>query len=255
LEDAQNRVLRSEKLAAIGELAGMVGHDLRNPLTGIAGATYYLKTKFGSKIDGKGKEMLEIIQNNIEYSNKIINDLLEYSIEVRLELNETSPKSTLRDALSSIKIPEHIQILDKTHDEPRIHIDVEKMRRVFINIIRNAIDAMANGGTLTIRSQKANYHVTISFSDTGTGMSTETIQKLWTPLFTTKAKGMGFGLPICKRFVEAHGGKISVQSNVGKGTTITITIPINPESNKNDIVMVALPRSIVVTPSCSRVEE
>jgi PAS domain S-box-containing protein len=90
LVDAQRKLLKSERLAAIGELAGMIGHDLRNPLTGIAGAAYYLKAKYDSKIDEKGKEMLKTIEKAIEYSDKIISDLLDYSREMRLELAETT---------------------------------------------------------------------------------------------------------------------------------------------------------------------
>jgi signal transduction histidine kinase len=102
------------------------------------------------------------------------------------------------------------------------------MLRVFTNLTRNAIDAMPNGGTITIRSKRDGNTVVFSFSDTGQGMSRETLAKIWSPLFTTKAKGMGFGLPICKRFVEGHGGKISVESQADKGSTFTVVLPIEP---------------------------
>jgi signal transduction histidine kinase len=106
------------------------------------------------------------------------------------------------------------------------------MQRVFVNIIRNAVDAMAEGGTLTIKSREVKGKLEIVFKDTGTGMSKETLSKLerGVPLFTTKAKGMGFGLPICRRLAEAHGGKISVESTAGKETTVTVTIPVKPKS-------------------------
>ena len=225
LKEAQDRLLKSERLATIGELAGMVGHDLRNPLTGIAGAAYYLKMKTDSKLTEKEKEMLAIIERAIDYSNKIINDLLEYSKEIKLDRSETNPKSLLDEALNCIEAPAGITLVNETESEPRLKVDKEKMRRVSINIIKNAFDAMPKGGTLTIRSEQTEGHVSFIFMDTGTGMSKETLRKLWTPLFTTKAKGMGFGLPICKRIVEAHRGEISVESKVGKGTTISITIP------------------------------
>jgi PAS domain S-box-containing protein len=227
LKHAQQQLLKSERLAAIGELAAMVGHDLRNPLTGIAGAAYYLKTKYGPRVDDKGVEMLQIIEKDIEYSNKIINDLLEYSREIKLELDEASPKSILKKALSSLKVPKNIRVVDRTQEKLRIRIDKEKMRRVFVNMIKNAIDAMPKGGTLTVRSKASNGNLEIIFSDTGVGMSKETLEKMWRPLFTTKAKGMGFGLPICKRLVEAHGGRISVKSTVGKGSAFTVSIPMN----------------------------
>jgi len=207
----------------------MVGHDLRNPLTGIDGATYYLKTKLGSTMDEKAWEMFGLIEKNIEYSNKVITDLLEYSREIRLELAETNPKSITKEALSLVQFPLNIKVFDATKIEPKINVDSERMQRVFVNIIKNAIDAMAEGGKLTITSNESKGGLEIAFTDTGVGMSKETLDMIWTPLFTTKAKGMGLGLPICKRIVEAHEGNISVESKAGKGTTFKVTIPIRPK--------------------------
>lgn len=232
LKKSQEQLLKAQRLAVIGELAGMVGHDLRNPLTSIAGAEYYLRKRLDSKADAKIKEMLELIEKNIAYSNKIINDLLEYSREVKLDVTESSPKIIISEALSLIEVPEGIKIIDLTKKKPKIRVDVGKLERAFINIIKNAIEAMSKGGSLTIKSYKINGSVAFSFSDTGTGMPKETIEKLWIPLFTTKAKGMGFGLPICKRIIEAHGGTISVESFPRKGTTFTVTIPIEPKTEE-----------------------
>jgi PAS domain S-box-containing protein len=231
LKEAQERILESERLAAIGKVASMVGHDLRNPLTGIKGAAYYLKTKYGAEMDVKGKEMFEVIDKDIDYSNKIINDLLDYSKDLSLEFVNTTPKLLLKNALSLVEVPERIKIIDATEDKLEIKADTVNISRVFVNIITNAIDAMPESGTLTVTSKAVKGNVKIVFKDTGTGMPEETLSKLkrGSPLFTTKAKGMGFGLPICKRIVEAHGGKISVESTLGKGTTVTITIPVNPK--------------------------
>jgi PAS domain S-box-containing protein len=231
LKLAQAKLVKSERLATIGELAAMVGHDLRNPLTGIMGAAYYLKTKHTPELGAKAKEMLETIENAIIYSNKIVNDLLEYSRDLKLELTETTPKELLKTALSLTEIPQGIHVLDATEDKPTVKADAEKLRRVFVNIIRNAFDAMPDGGILTVKSMNVKGKLEVSFKDTGTGMSKETLSKLkgGVPLFTTKAKGMGFGVPICKRIVEAHGGELLVESKVGKGTTITITVPVKPK--------------------------
>ena len=242
LVKAQTKLLKTERLAAIGELAGMVGHDLRNPLTGISGAAYYLKAKYTSNMDFRGRDMLEIIEKDIEHANKIINDLLEYSREMRLKLVETDPKSMLKEAIASMPVPENVKILDKTCREPKMRVDTERMRRVLMNIMKNAIDAMPKGGNLTVKSEKTEETMTMSFSDNGIGMAKDILEKIWTPLFTTKAKGMGFGLPICKRIVEGHGGRISVESKVRKGTTFTITIPIEPKIKEENMqIWIATP--------------
>jgi len=234
LRDSQGRLVRSERMAAIGQLAAMVGHDLRNPLTGIKGAGYYLKTKWGSKMDGTSREMLEVIEKNVEYSDKIIAELLEYSREIKLELKETTPKLMLEDALTLIEAPKNVQIQQLTEDSPEIKIDKDKMKRVFVNLIKNAIEAMPEGGRLTVKGWETNGNLKITFADSGSGMSKETMERLWTPLFTTKVRGIGLGLSICKRIVEAHGGKISVESTLGKGTTFTITLPIPPKSDSSE---------------------
>jgi len=229
LREIQDKLLKAQRLAVIGELAGIVGHDLRNPLTSIAGATYYLKRRLNQTIDGKVKEMIELIEKNIGYSNKIINDLLDYSREIKLDITETSPKALVEEALASVEVPSSIHVVKVVRSSPKIRADFEKVKRVLVNLIRNAVDAMPKGGTLTIKCRKRGAKVEFVVSDTGVGMSEETMKKLWTPLFTTKARGMGFGLSICKRFVEAHGGTIKVESVLGKGSTFTVTLPIKPE--------------------------
>lgn len=247
LKETQEKLLKSEKLATLGELSAMIGHDLRNPLTGIANATYYLKMKLGQETDTKTREMLELIQTDIEYSNKIINDLLEFSKEIQLDLSETTPKIIMTEALSLVEIPQNIQVIDAIQSNLKIKVDIDKMKRAFVNMIQNAIDAMPKGGKLVVRSMKANSNIEIIFTDTGAGMSKETLSKLWTPLFTTKARGMGLGLPICQRIVKAHGGKISVKSTVGKGTTFTITIPLAPKVEEGEEIYAAQPESWLST--------
>jgi PAS domain S-box-containing protein len=244
LKEMQQQLLKSERLAAIGELAAMIGHDLRNPLTGIAGATYYLKTKCRSKIDDKSQEMLRIIEKDIENSNKIINDLLEYSREMKLDLKDSNPRLVVKEALSAAKIPENVRVANLTRDQPKINVDADKLKRVFVNIIKNAVDAMPEGGKLTIESGESNGDLEIVFSDTGVGMSEETLRNICRPLFTTKAKGMGFGLPICKRFVEAHGGKICARSTIGKGSTFTVKLPIQPHMEESEKVWVKMPEHV-----------
>jgi two-component system sporulation sensor kinase A len=128
-----------------------------------------------------------------------------------------------------MKIPDNVRILDKTQETPRIKCDQEKMKTVFAKLVENALDAMPNGGTVAVESIEVKDGVAISVSDTGIGIPDEIMRNLWSPLFTTKAKGMGLGLPICKRIIEAHGGTISAESSKGKGSKFTITLPNNPK--------------------------
>jgi len=226
LVEQRTRQLRdAERMAAIGELASMVGHDIRNPLTAISGATYFLKNKSGLGADERSREMLDLIDDNIEESNKIVSDLLEYSRDIQLDRSATNLLGLLGDALSSIEIPEDVMVVNDVGEE-YIDVDGQYVKRVFLNIIRNAFDAMPHGGTLTITSRKSIRGLELSFNDTGVGIPEEIMDDIWRPLFTTKPKGMGFGLAICKRIVERHGGEMAVESRVGEGTTFTVVFPL-----------------------------
>jgi PAS domain S-box-containing protein len=228
----EQALLRSERMAAVGETVAMVAHDLRNPLTGISGAAYYLKKKLGPKPDRESIGMLNLIEGAIEHMNKIMNDLLEYSRETRLEVNMTDPRSVTQQALASVAIPENVRVSNLTRTHPRIGVDATKMTRVFANLIRNAIDAMPEGGDLTIRSKERNGEVQIIFTDTGTGIPEDALERIWAPTYTTKARGIGLGLPIVKRFVEAHNGSVVVESEVGKGSTFTVKLPLRTDWKK-----------------------
>jgi sensor domain CHASE-containing protein/nitrogen-specific signal transduction histidine kinase len=234
IKDKTIQLRKTEHLAATGQVAAMVGHDLRNPLTGISGATYYLKTKLEAKMNAREKEMVETIERAIAHSDKIISDLLKYAEEMKLNLSETEPKSILSEVLPHVKVPNDITILDKTQETPRIKCDQEKMKTVFAKLVENAVDAMPNGGTVEVECAEVKNGVAISFSDTGVGIPSEIMRKLWSPLFTTKAKGMGLGLPICKRIVEAHGGTICAETSVGKGSKFTVMIPTDPKIREED---------------------
>ena len=229
LKQTQAKLVKSERLAAIGELAGMVGHDLRNPLTGIKNSAYFLKKKGNSIPEAQSKEMLEIIDKCVDYSNKIVSDLLDYSREIRLELNESSLRRLLVEALEMITVPGGIEIINQLPDEPLLKVDTDKIKRVFINLVKNAIEAMSNVGKITIEGKEVNGNFEMSFIDTGPGISDKILPNLFLPLFTTKAQGMGFGLAICKRIIEAHGGNIAVKTAIGEGTTFKITLPIEPK--------------------------
>jgi len=170
-----------------------------------------------------------MIEKAIEHSDKIINDLLEYAREMHLERTETTLPTLVDAAIRMIYVPNRIQILNHVHEETTIRVDADKIMRIFINLIKNAIDAIPQKGTLEINSCQTKDYIEIAFSDTGTGISQDTLSKIFTPLFTTKAQGMGFGLAICKRIIEAHGGTIAVKTELNKGTVFTIALPKKPK--------------------------
>lgn len=258
LVEAKENLGKAERLALIGQVAAMVAHDLRTPLAAIQGATYYIQKKVGSNLDERANEMCETIQNCVEQSNMIISDLLDYSRDVKLVLKGSTPSALAKQALSMIKKPGNVRVQDLTQDEPKVIVDVDKMQRVFTNIIQNAFDAMPETGVLAIKSKVLTDSWEISFTDTGTGIKEEVLGSMWTPFVTTKPKGMGLGLPICKRIVEAHGGTISVKSEIGKGTTFTITIPTYPvldigeETARPDNVKVSISESALTEQLRSR---
>jgi two-component system NtrC family sensor kinase len=222
----EQQLLKSERLAAIGELATMVGHDLRNPLTGINGAAYYLKMKLDLKMNKKTREMLELIEKDIQYSNKIINDLLDFSRDIRLAKAKISITSLIKETLAKMEIPRKVKIIDLTKKDHKVLVDAVQMNRVFENVVKNAIDAMPRGGKLEIKSERVKNLLKVTFCDTGVGISQENLSRLGSPLFTTKAKGVGMGLAICKRLTEAHGGSLSIESKDKAGTCVTVALPI-----------------------------
>ena len=237
LAKAQAQIIKSERLTAIGELAGMVGHDLRNPLSGIKNASYYIKKKETEGLSAQSKEMLQVIDRCVDHSNKIINDLLDYSKEMRLERKEISIDHLLTQVLAMVQIPKKVMVVKQVTNLSELKVDSDKLERVFINLINNAIDAMPDGGSFSIIGKEKNNHLELSFSDTGMGIPDEFLPKLFSPLSTTKAQGMGFGLAICKRIIEAHGGTISFKTAMGKGTRFIVTLPIEP-TQKLEVKMI-----------------
>jgi len=220
----EERLLKSERLATIGELAAMIGHDLRNPLQSIAGATYFLEKKWTPKLDAKEREMLQVIKSGIKYSNNIVTDLLEYSKEPKLKPVQIPLRDLIKQTLDLVEVPLNIRVIDLSEQTP-IRVDVNQMQRALTNLIKNAIDAMPNGGTLTIEGNESKDIVEIAITDSGTGISKENLGKIWMPLYTTKSKGIGLGLAVAKRISEAHNGSVHAESVVGKGSKFKIRIP------------------------------
>jgi len=231
LKEAQEQLIRSERLAAIGQLAGGVGHELRNPLGAIKNAVYYIKGKVAkSELAQKEPrliEFLEIVDEEINSSNKIINDLLGFSRVVKPVVSPTQIKQVIDDALSRVPIPENIELTKRLDtDLNEIEVDPDQIQKVLLNIIMNAVQAMPEGGKLTVSTKEEGKFLEVEITDTGGGIPEETLDKIFEPLFTTRAKGIGLGLAVSKSIVDRHGGHIEVKSEVGEGTTFNVKLPL-----------------------------
>ena len=233
-KELERRLIAAEKMAAVGETTAMVGHDLRNPLQAIVGALYAARKRHETlpenvkrPAEGAGvHEILETIEHQVKYMNKIVADLQDYSRVIHPSLADVSLSQVIKDTLSTAAVPATVKIkVDLKKNLDRIVADPDLMKRVFSNLINNAAQAMPDGGTLTIKASKEGEDVLIRFQDTGEGIPKENLDRLFNPFFTTKAKGQGLGLAVCKRLVEAHSGTITVESKAGKGSTFTVKLP------------------------------
>jgi len=231
LKEFQEQLVLREKLAAVGQMASVVGHEIRNPLGVINNAIYYIKTKFemssGKELDPKIQKHIGIIEKEIVASNKIVSDLLGFSrtrppMAQPLDLNKI-----IEDSLSAVSIPDTVKVeIDLSLELPPALINPDEIRQVFINLINNAWQAMPEGGTLKIRSYIEEEMAQVEVTDTGCGISPENMKKLFTPFFSTKTKGTGLGLAAVQRILERHKGKIKVRSRVGQGTIFIVSLPL-----------------------------
>jgi PAS domain S-box-containing protein len=233
LEDRTKQLKDSERLVAIGQTAGMVGHDLRNPLQTVIGELFLAKREVASLIESEVKnnlnESIQAIEEQAVYMDKIVSDLQAFVQPVRVDKKPFSLKELVREILVSIITPNNIRVRIKIeNDFPQIKADFHLIKRVLINLVTNSVQAMADGGTLTLIGQvNPQGKISIKVKDTGVGIPNDIKNQIFTPLFTTKPRGQGFGLAVCKRVIEAHGGTISFESTVGKGTEFTILFPAN----------------------------
>jgi len=251
LRDAQEQLVRQEKLAVLGQLAGGVGHELRNPLGVINSAIYYLKL-IQPDAPQKIKQYYSMIEQEVRNSEKIISDLLDFARIKSVDRVQVSVPDLVQRTLDRFPIPDSVKlVLDLNTDLPTVFADPRQMEQVLGNLIVNACQAMTSQGSttglpglfkLTIsahqipmdpgdhldspdRQVPQNRTVAIAVTDTGPGISPENLKKLFEPLFTTKIKGIGLGLAVSKKLAEANGGRIEVKSKLGKGSTFTLVLP------------------------------
>jgi PAS domain S-box-containing protein len=233
LSEAQEKLVRQEKLAVLGQLAGSVGHELRTPLAVINNAVYYLKL-VQPDADAKIRQYHAMIEHEVHNGEKIIADLLDFARLKSVEREPADVPGLVQRVLERFPAPESVAtVLEFPAGLPQIYADPHQMEQVLGNLVVNAGQAMKAGGTLTISAQPAALSngqpaVSIHVKDSGTGITPENMHKLFEPLFTTKPKGIGLGLAVSRKLVEANGGRIEVQSEVGKGSTFTLYLPVTP---------------------------
>jgi signal transduction histidine kinase len=174
------------------------------------------------------KETLDILEKEVATSERIISSLLDFARAKPPIKRTVNINNIILEVLSRTNVPENIEVKNQFDESiPTILADPGQLDQIFGNIFLNAIQAMPEGGQLTIKSGTADPHtIAVSIIDTGVGIPGETIKKIFEPLFTSKAKGIGLGMAITKTFVEGHGGTIEVQSEIGKGTTFTVRLPV-----------------------------
>jgi signal transduction histidine kinase len=230
LDKINKQLVRKEKLATLGQLAGGVGHELRNPLGVISNSIYFLKMLLPDA-DEKVKEYHNRISAEIERSTEIISDLLDFSRTKPINREEVQFTDLLDKALERLPVPKNIKLKAATpSDLSNLFVDPKQIGQVLLNLLSNAYQAMPEGGLLTISALADKQNVNISIADSGTGISSENIASVFEPLFTTKARGIGLGLALSKDLVTANNGSIQVKSEEGKGATFTVTLPIDKDA-------------------------
>ena len=224
----------------LGQLAGGVGHELRNPLGVISNAVYYLKMVL-SDADETTREYLEIVSSEVRNSEKIVSDLLDFSRTRLPEREEIAVSEMVARVLERRPPPENVEVTTQIpSDLPPVFVDPRQIEQVLGNLVTNAYQAMPEGGQLIIKTSEVagkppkssassvepSGWVSLSITDTGAGISPENMKKIFEPLFTTKAKGIGLGLTVSRNLVEASGGSIEVESEEGVGSTFTVWLPL-----------------------------
>jgi PAS domain S-box-containing protein len=255
LRDAQEQLVRQERLAILGQVAGSIAHELRSPLGAIKNAVYYFKLCIENP-SPEAREMMQILDQQVDVSARIIGSLLDFARPKPPTLQRVEIPHVIRAALDQCELPANVALeWQLAPDLPSAMLDAAQMQVVFRNLIANALQAMPEGGRLTISARtisdfrfkisdlpttphgvetrdhkseilKQQSAIEIRISDTGVGIPPDALDKIFQPLYTTKAKGIGLGLAMCKTIIEAHGGAIAAESTVGKGATFIVRLPV-----------------------------
>jgi PAS domain S-box-containing protein len=228
VEERTHQLRDSERLATIGATAGMVGHDIRNPLQAMMSDVYLVKSEIASGSECNNSELMESLdslEQNISYINKIVMDLQDYARPLKPEISQVNVSDVFVRIFETVSLPDTVKLAIKVKDLEHIQTDAMLLQRALSNLVTNAIQAMPDGGVLEIKAYPEDNTAVFTVSDTGVGIPEEVKPKLFTPMTTTKSKGQGFGLAVTKRLVEALKGTIGFESEKGKGTKFTIVLP------------------------------
>ncbi len=226
LRDTQEKLIKRERLAVLGQLAGGVAHELRNPLGVISNAVYYLRSVH-AEADKTTRKHLQMISSEVKSAEKIISDLLDLSRTKSAKRDGVVVSALISRVLKSYEAPEgvHVQV-EAASDLPPVYVDAQQVGQVLLNLIANGCQAMEReGGVLSVRGRAVDGGVELSVSDSGCGISEEDMGRLFEPLFTTKARGIGLGLAVSKNLVEVNGGRIEVESEKGAGSSFRVFLP------------------------------
>jgi two-component system sensor histidine kinase HydH len=220
----------SRRLASLGRLAAGVAHEIRNPLSSIKGFATYFKERYRDNPDDQ--KTSEIMIQEVDRLNRVITQLLEFARPPVIQKKRASLQSLIQHSLKMIErqgSAKGIQVLSHLSTDVReLDLDPDGINQVLLNLYLNAIEAMERGGTLTVslyREERSPW-VKIMVSDTGTGISKEDLEHVFDPYFTTKQTGTGLGLAIVHKIIEAHGGEVRVESEIGRGTAVSVLLPV-----------------------------
>ncbi len=224
-KELQEKLLRSEHLAALGEVAGSVSHELRSPLSVIKSSVFFLDERLGEG-DAKVTQHLERIERSVQRADRTINDLLAFSHVTPLETKPTDPLALVQGAVIEMRLPPEMRVrIEAEVGLPQVLVDPFYMEQVLHNVLLNAFQAMPEGGEAEVCIAPAGDRLLLTVRDTGCGISPEDLPRVFEPLFSTRVEGTGFGLAVCRRIIEELRGTISIESRQGEGTTVTISIP------------------------------
>jgi len=238
--DMERRLEKAERLSSLGQLAAGVAHEIRNPLNAISMATQRLKRDYIPSDEVKDQEFQNlsgVIRDEIRRLNAIIEEFLSFSKSRRLEFSDFSVTEVLQKIVSLISEEAKsrgITLETKWRLSPAvIPMDINKLQQAFLNFIKNAMESITDQGIITIAVDKeSKNYILVSISDTGCGMTSEEIDKIFSPEYTTKEKGLGLGIPLAMEIIRGHGGDVRVISRHGEGTTFEIILPLEKISDK-----------------------